>query len=423
MDSNAFLTCFGLDGEDFKPTDALPIKTNHGFEWTLEEKKKEAFCPVCGLLANIHSKYWMTLKVHETREIEKLLDVRRIVYRCPSCGKTFTLPIKGHSSLTSLIIEERNLIYSSFLLGMTFSEIGLKFHMSTARAVQLFDEMIPEVRRQRLPEIMCIDEFSFKSNEYEKYACIMMDLRNGMPIDIIPSRQQAWLDDYFRKIPEGERKSVKYIISDMFEGYARATRLWFPNATLVVDRFHVVLLLRNAVNSLRTRAMKGTREKTPEYRFMKTHWNEFLKAKFMVEDKYYGANQYGEVVHFDEMIMNCLQLSPQLRDGWSCLQDLLRYTWGIDTYTQASKEVDFVSTRLIGSGIDELIRVGETYKRWKAPIATALAKNQTGLKLTNGKMEGLNNQIKTIIKKAYGYRNFERFRKRALLILWNRKSL
>jgi transposase len=122
------------------------------------------------------------------------------------------------------------------------------------------------------------------------------------------------------------------------------------------------------------------------------------------------------------MIMRCLQLSPQLRDGWSCLQDLLHYTWGIDTYTQAAKEVDFISTRLIGSGIDELIRVGETYKRWKAPIATALAKNQTELRLTNGKMEGLNNQIKTIIKKAYGYRNFERFRKRALLILWNRKD-
>ena len=39
--------------------------------------------------------------------------------------------------------------------------------------------------------------------------------------------------------------------------------------------------------------------------------------------------------------------------------------------------------------------------------------------ISNSIAECSNNQIKTIIKVAYGYQNFERFRKRVLLLLWN----
>ena len=41
---------------------------------------------------------------------------------------------------------------------------------------------------------------------------------------------------------------------------------------------------------------------------------------------------------------------------------------------------------------------------------------------SNGHAEGLNNAIKTLIKDANGYKNFERFRKRVLLVLGNRKD-
>ncbi|MBR0230604.1 MAG: transposase, partial [Erysipelotrichaceae bacterium] len=39
------------------------------------------------------------------------------------------------------------------------------------------------------------------------------------------------------------------------------------------------------------------------------------------------------------------------------------------------------------------------------------------VRYTNGIAESINNHLKTIIKTAYGYHNFERFRKRAMLII------
>ena len=48
---------------------------------------------------------------------------------------------------------------------------------------------------------------------------------------------------------------------------------------------------------------------------------------------------------------------------------------------------------------------------------------QTGGHYTNGIAESINNHLKTIIKTAYGYHNFIRFRKRAMMILTYKKDL
>lgn len=60
-----------------------------------------------------------------------------------------------------------------------------------------------------------------------------------------------------------------------------------------------------------------------------------------------------------------------------------------------------------------------TYQNWIPSIAQALSPNSLNLNLSNGIAEGFNNKIKTIIKISYGYSDFVRFRKRALIILRN----
>ena len=49
------------------------------------------------------------------------------------------------------------------------------------------------------------------------------------------------------------------------------------------------------------------------------------------------------------------------------------------------------------------------------------AKNEFGMVFTNAKMEAGNDVAQTAIDAAYGYHNFERFRKRFLLMRWHRK--
>ena len=65
---------------------------------------------------------------------------------------------------------------------------------------------------------------------------------------------------------------------------------------------------------------------------------------------------------------------------------------------------------------------GFIYEAWEAEIARGLAKNEFGWTFTNAKMEAGNDVAQTMIDAAYGYHNFERFRKRFLLMRWNKKK-
>ena len=51
-----------------------------------------------------------------------------------------------------------------------------------------------------------------------------------------------------------------------------------------------------------------------------------------------------------------------------------------------------------------------------------MSKNEFGAILSNGKMEAGNDVAQTMIDAAYGYKNFDRFRKRFLLMRWNKKK-
>ena len=72
---------------------------------------------------------------------------------------------------------------------------------------------------------------------------------------------------------------------------------------------------------------------------------------------------------------------------------------------------DFSGTKLTDAG-------GSERADWVAPKHRRFQKHYT-----NGIAENINNHLKTIIKLSYGYHNFERFRKRAMMIVTYRKDL
>ena len=122
------------------------------------------------------------------------------------------------------------------------------------------------------------------------------------------------------------------------------------------------------------------------------------------------------------MMERCLKLNQVFWDAYVCLQDFYDY-WRCGTFEQAILWIKKIVNQLRMTGNDDLMRVANTYAKWRNEIANAITiKNQERKRYSNGPAEGLNNAIKTIVKDANGYQNFERFRKRVLLILRDRKD-
>ena len=420
MNSSTFLIRFGLDPNQFEDTFFDPEYVDG--RWVYRAKVKDCpehrTCPTCKKsdAAVINDRRIARLKCHLSDDAMDEVIIDKIRYFCRRCKASFTPELKGTRKGTVLSNATLEAIHRDLATMMTFAAIGKKYGIDEAYVIRIFDSKYRAVPRLPLPEILCIDEICFVDRIEGKYPAVLYDWRRREVVEIVQSRQKQWLERWFSEIPESERNSVVYYVSDMYDEYARIKKRFLPKAMHIVDLFHVVKLLAEAVKQLRTNAMNAAERDSPEYGFMKSKWKMFQFREGKIPAKYYTHRKTGVVYPNHEILMMCLKTSPALWEGWSCLQELYRYR-EYKTFTEAYAFVGRIADKLDSSGSPLLGRVAASYRKWRTEIANGLARNQRAFNPSNGVAEGLNNRLKTLKKISNGCTNFERFRKRILLIL------
>ena len=157
------------------------------------------------------------------------------------------------------------------------------------------------------------------------------------------------------------------------------------------------------------------------YKFMKNKWEKFLCNKSKLYNKTYSPKGHDEISCFD-LVQECISLDMNLWDGYNMLQELFRYHYN-SSFEEAENFVDRVINKLRAGANEILCDVANTYEKWKIGIINAFTtRYDRNRRYTNGVAEGNNNTITSLIKIAYGYGSFERFRKRILLIKTYKKA-
>lgn len=418
MDYNSLLLRLGLDPNNFANKLNEPIRTERGFIYEVEQKNEYRFCPHCQSKdVYVHAYRTVEINCSESNQITDILRVKKVRLKCRECGKTYTPPLDGIEPYAKTCNQTLQLIYNEFTNKITFTDIAKRYGLSTNRIIQIFDEKIKMVPRRPLPEVLCLDEIKFQTDVACKYVCILYDFHRREIVDIIISRQMPYLREYFSNLHLSERNKVKIVISDMYEGYATMANYYFKAAIHIVDMFHVIRLLTTAINTLRVRTMNLLPDKdSPEYHFMKKNWKLYLCRLTAVPDRYYTYKKTGQMFHYDDLLNRSIHLNQSLWTAHNTLQDLLNYQ---DKYTfdEALRFIERITNNLKNVASPLIQEVGRSYHKWRVEIANAFSKTQNNIRYHNGVAENINNHIKSITKSAYGYRNFERFRKRAMLIL------
>ena len=419
MDSNTFLLLFGLDPEQFERV-GTAVETLDGGCWALSltQRQDERECPLChsSSACVVHDHYTQKVRAKMPDGRMGLIVIRKPKIYCGRCRRCFTIPLRGVAKGDSLSERTKLAIKEDLRKMRTFTQIAGDYGIAVSKAISLFDELYPSVPRLSLPEALCVDEILFSQRVEGKYPTFLYDYDTREVVDICPSRQKAWLEQYFSKIPEGERKKVKYFVSDMYDEYHRIAKKFFPGAMRIVDLFHVVEQLTDAVKRLRAGLMNSMSRDSFEYGFMKSRWKLFEARQEAIPDAYYTHRSDGVSMKCFDALMECLHKSPNLWDGWSILQEL--YHWhDYRTFTDALDFVERIASKLINTSSEDLKKVGRTYLKWKVEIANSLAGNQTGKRFSNAIAEERNKDAKTLKTISNGCLNFSRFRKRVLLIL------
>ena len=77
-----------------------------------------------------------------------------------------------------------------------------------------------------------------------------------MIFDVLYSRKGTCLVDYFKSLDQYKRMKVQYFSCDMNKTFIDLARIYFPNAKIVIDRYHFVRQVYWALENVRKRIQK-----------------------------------------------------------------------------------------------------------------------------------------------------------------------
>ncbi|EGQ18049.1 hypothetical protein HMPREF9372_3824, partial [Sporosarcina newyorkensis 2681] len=207
-----------------------------------------------------------------------------------------------------------------------------------------------------------------------------------------------------------DRKCVKTVTIDMNAGYATVIEELFPNAEIIIDRFHLVQLINRSMNKCRIQVMnqlsKSDGEDQKKYRRLKRFWKLLLKNATDVSStdyKYYSL--FGQRTEAG-VIEEILTYSPVLKENYDLYQSLLK--------AMATKDFEALKSHLdkpVNPLISNYMRTSLKTLRKHIPYI----QNSFIYPYNNGRIEGINNKIKVLNRVSYGYRSFQNYKKRILL--------
>ncbi|MBG9988206.1 transposase, partial [Aerococcaceae bacterium DSM 111176] len=173
------------------------------------------------------------------------LKLKKQRYLCKHCLKTTVAEsklINRHCFISNpvkfLIVKELSEIQSMTLIA---KHMNVSIHTVIRQLKSWGDNLNP--RPTALPSHLSIDEFKSVKAVKNAMSAIIMDNSTHKVVDILEDRTQEYLRTYFLRFPMNERLKVKTITMDMYSPYREFLPRLFPNAIVIIDRFHIVQLL------------------------------------------------------------------------------------------------------------------------------------------------------------------------------------
>lgn len=267
--------------------------------------------------------------------------------------------------------------------------IARKHNISTTTALRYFN--LVNYSHKALPEVLSIDEFKGNAGG-EKYQTILTDARDRKIIDILPNRKKADMIRYFRRFKN--RKEVKYVVIDMNPHFREVAEICFPQATIVIDRYHVT---RQAIWALE-------RVRKEEQKQLSSDWRRFCKHSKALLNKPPDKLKEDE----REKLRIILGLSTRLEQAYFLKNDFLFLMHSPNSQVAKELLADWIY-RAESSHLPEFQDCTRAIHNWGQLILNSFI-----VPFINGYTEGCNNKTKVLKRVCYGLRNFHRFRNRIL---------
>jgi transposase len=313
-----------------------------------------------------------------------VLELYRV--RCPDCGvkaeKVEQLPSKAPFS--KRFEEAVGRACESAAARQVAQRMGLAG--STVRAIDLrYLERWAGGRRKPALRQMGVDEIYL--GQKQKFMTVVSNLETVEPLWMGAERKKETLDEFFRTQLSGkQRRGIEAVCVDMWKPYQLSLEEWAPQGRIVYDKFHVLQHAQRALDEVRRAEFfrQGGRKR------------ELVKGKrWLLLSRWVNLDtgqkrQLNQLFRLNRRVMKAYLLKESLDRLWSYRYEgaMLRYlrSWIDQLRWQRLQPFE----KLAGMLLDHLEGI-LNYCRTKVPL---------------GVVEAVNGNIKSLLRRGRGYKNF-----------------
>jgi transposase len=380
----------------------LKLKDLKLSSFTFKERTKELFlsvkpykngcrCPECqrrGKIVNILSdaRVWRDIRVCGWT-ISFLYCPKEIL--CPTHGRIQEeIPWAEQRARITYRLEFLVLTYSQMMIQRAAAEL---LSMPTSTFSDVLHRTISRIReghRIRGLKSIGIDEVSYCKGH--KYITVVYDLDRSRILWVGKGKDRTTIDRFFKDaLSDYQKKQITWACCDMSETFINAIKEHCPNAQLVLDRFHIVKALNEAMDEVR-----------------KEEWRELSKH----ERKAFKGIRWLLFKHVSNRSPEDQALIEQLRKGnrrihRACvLKDEFNLFWDFSDKDKAENFLKRWGTAALKSRLDPFRKFVHTIRKHSKDIITFVES-----RLTNAVAEGMNRIIGIIRNRASGFRAVDAF--------------
>ena len=235
-----------------------------------------------------------------------------------------------------------------------------------------------------------VDEVQWQRGH--RYLTLVYQIEDGMKrlLWIAEERTEESLRGFFRLLTDEVRAGIGYVCSDMWQPYLKVIAEQIKQAVHVLDRFHIMKKMNEAIDKVRRAESKRLEQDGYEPVLKNSRWC-LLKRPENLTDK--------QTVKLTEV----LQYNLKSVRGYLLREDFQRF-WEYTSPGWAGRFLDQWCTRTMRSKIEPMKKVAKSLRKHRALILNWFRAKGT---ISSGTVEGLNNKVKLTTRKSYGFRTFE----------------
>lgn len=362
-------------------------KMNGVWEIQLIPRQQSFICPLCFQKSVNHARPKERVLKHLFIPTHGLIYVRVPVYRqrCDDCGISWSVEWPGIPQRGKVTNRFKEMVIQE-CKGNTFQSVSKKTGISPSTITHWFyqeaERLVAKPENYSSPTKVCIDEFSLKKGH--KYSLAIQDAETGHIWQVSEGRSRAQIQEALKRYPF---IAPEVAVTDLAPGMAKTIQEVWPHVDIVADKFHVIQLFTAALERARKLSSKYA-TKHLEIRYQ--------RRILMTDPKLLNPQE-------KDKLSKWLDEDTNLYQQYQALQ-AIRRVYQSHTYQEGEQSLQAWIDYYLWDGAPATRRIAKTLLQWKTEIL-----NYFKYRITNAKIEGTNNLIKTIKRRSFGCPNQEKF--------------